>query len=96
MVAMKKTPGNSNSRITKKALLSAFKDVQAIKFDKSQTINDTLNSFYDVMRKYGIKKGIPHYDKDLKLVSRTMNTPEWVICMNAFTRRFNFFLLTVL
>jgi hypothetical protein len=90
---MKKTPDNSNSRVTKKALMNAFKDVHALKFDRNQTIDSVLNSFYDVMRRHGIKQSTPHYDKDGKLVSRTMSTPEWVICHNAFMKKFDFFLV---
>ncbi|MFA5366680.1 MAG: hypothetical protein WC333_02250 [Dehalococcoidia bacterium] len=84
---------NSNSRVTKKALMNAFKDVHALKFDRNQTINDILNSFYDVMRKHGIKQSTPNYDKDGKIVSRLMCTPEWVICHNTFMKKFEFFLV---
>jgi hypothetical protein len=88
---MKKT--TTNSTVTKKALMSAFSDVHALKFDRGQTVDGIMNSFYDVMRKHGIKQSTPNFDKDGKIVSRTMSTPEWVICHNVFLKKFEFFLV---
>lgn len=78
--------------ITQNVLIDAFKDILALKFNKSQTLGDALNQFYDIMLKHGIRQSEPNYNEKGEVVSRTMSTPEWVICYQTFRQQFEFFL----
>lgn len=73
------------------------KDIIEIKFSKTDTLNDCLNKFYDVMRKHGIKQGIPSFNDEGKEVGRICDRYEWTMCEQLFrTQVESFFLLEML
>lgn len=62
-------------------------DIIKIKFKKTDTLKDCLDEFYEIMRKYGIKEGMPSYNEEGKKVGRLVNNYEWTICKEMFINR---------
>lgn len=53
-------------------------DIIGIKFEDSDTLQDCMNKFYDIMRKHGIKEGTPSKN------GRTVARYEWTMCFELF------------
>ncbi|MDD5648832.1 MAG: hypothetical protein PHF86_00175 [Candidatus Nanoarchaeia archaeon] len=54
------------------------KEIVTIEFKKSDTLNDCLNKFYVIMRKYNIKQGTKTEN------GRQCNNFEWTLCKQSF------------
>ncbi len=59
-------------------------DIELIRIEKEDTFNGILNKFYDVMRKYEIKK---HTKKGSGWESTVSETPEWNMCYTLFVQK---------
>lgn len=62
-----------------KNLASVYKDIIAIKIGHKDSFKTSLNKFYGVMRKHGIKQGT-WCDNGSRLISN----PEWNMCYDTF------------
>lgn len=60
------------------------RDIMNIKIDMDRTFNETMNDFYDIMRKHGIKQGTRNGN------AITLNNFEWTMCFNLFIGRFDY------
>jgi len=56
-----------------------FKDLMAIKIEENDSFSTSLNKFYGVMRKHGIKQGTW-----TKGGGRLVNNFEWSMCWESF------------
>ena len=54
------------------------KEIVTLKFKKSDTLNDCLNKFYAIMRKYNIKQGTKVGN------GRQCDNFEWTLCKQSF------------
>lgn len=64
-----------------KILNEIASEITKLKFDKTKSLKESFNDFYDVMRKYGIKRCEPSEN------GQVGNTPEWVLCETLFKTR---------
>jgi len=63
-----------------KALEAVAKDIIALRFKGSMTLNQLDKIFFDLMRKHGIKQGT----KSKKGAGVTMCTFEWSMCRTLY------------
>lgn len=62
-----------------KNLGEIYKDIIGIKIDAKDSFKSSMNKFYAVMRKWGIKQG-----EWTDHGSRVVNTAEWNMCFQVF------------
>jgi len=65
--------------------ISLLKELTDFKIDSSIPLKDTVANFYEILRKYGIKRGTR-----TETGSIACNTPEYVLCLTYFEKAFHF------
>ena len=70
------------------------KDIIELKFKKTDTLSDCNKKFFAIMKKHGIKQGMPYFNDEGKEVGTTCDNYEWTICRELFFSRIeDFFVL---
>lgn len=59
-------------------------ELLALQPDPRRSITDAYEGFYDLMRRYGIKRGTQCYDEAGNPTSIEMNNFAWTLCARMF------------
>lgn len=63
------------------------KDLIAIKFAKGDTLADCMEKFFDILRKYNIRKSTPLFDDSGEVVAMQGNNFDYTMCEALFYDR---------
>lgn len=72
-------------------VVAAYNEIITLRFERTQTLNDIRETFFDIMRRHGIKHTVPNYNEKGEVVSRSMATPEWNLCKLALDSIMGFY-----
>jgi len=67
------------------------KDLVAIKFAKGDTMADCMEKFFDILRKYNIRKSTPLFDDAGEVVAMQGNNFDYTMCEALFYDRMRSF-----
>ena len=63
------------------------RDIIHLKIEMGDTLQTTLDKYYAILRKHGIKQGIPSYNAAGECIGRDISKFDWTLCMTLFLDR---------
>lgn len=72
-------------------ITEVFKLLQSKRFEKTDTLEDIMNYFHEICRKYNIKKGTRNYDESGESLGIQCDNIEWTMARKALTSAIEYY-----